>query len=209
MKALLIVDVQNDFLPGGALAISQGDQIIDVINQIQPAFSLIVATKDWHPANHISFASVHGQKPGETIEIKGIRQELWADHCIQGSLGAEFSSQLSTKNVEKVFFKGVDPEIDSYSTFYDNAHLRSTGLGDYLRTLGVTDIYIVGLATDYCVKYSVFDALRLGFNVTVIVDGCRGIDLKPGDIDRALQEMKKAGATLITSAVFLAQLSQN
>lgn len=197
--SLLIVDVQNDFLPGGALAISQGNQIIPVINSIQPLFPLIVAAKDWHPANHISFASIHGKKPGESIEIKGVKQELWPDHCVQGTVGADFSSQLLTQKIQKIFFKGSDPLIDSYSAFYDNAHLHSIGLDIYLQQAGVTDLYIVGLATDYCVKFSTLDGLKLGFNVFVIVDGCCGIDLKPGDVTNALREMEKAGAKLISS----------
>src|SRR5262249_42252801 len=155
---------------------------------------LIVATKDWHPPNHISFASRHGKTPGEVIEIGGIRQELWPEHCIQGTKGAEFSPKLNTRKIAQVFFKGVDPNIDSYSTFFDNAHQRSTGLGDYLKQKGVNEIYIVGIATDYCVKYSVLDAAKLGFKSHVLLDGCRGINLQPGDIDRAIDVMRKAGA---------------
>lgn len=203
MKALLIVDVQNDFLPGGALPVPKGDHVVEVINKIQPFFQLIVATKDWHPTNHISFASVHGRKPGEIIEIGKLKQELWPNHCIQGSDGAEFAPHLSIDRIDKIFFKGIDAEIDSYSAFYDNAHQRSTGLGEYLHQLGVGSLYIVGLATDYCVKYSVLDALQLGFKTQVILDACQGIDLIPGDIDRALKAIEKAGACLINSSQLL------
>lgn len=197
MKALLIVDVQNDFLPGGALAIPEGDQIIPVINELQNDFDTILATKDWHPPNHISFAKQHGKKPGEIIEVEGRKQELWPDHCVQESQGAEFSPDLRTDKIKKVFYKGTDPKIDSYSTFFDNAHLRSTGLGEYLKENHIDELYIVGLATDYCVKYSVLDGSKLGLKIYVVLDGCRGIDLKPGDIERAIAEMKQAGASII------------
>ena len=196
-KALLIVDVQNDFLPGGTLAVPQGDEIIPIINDLQKALSCVLATKDWHPPNHISFASSHGKKPGEIIEVQGIKQELWPDHCIQGMEGAEFAPALRKDKIDQVFFKGINPLIDSYSAFYDNAHIRSTGLRESLDSLNVNEIYIVGLATDYCVKYSVLDAAKLGLNIYVILDGCRGIDLKSGDIERAIEEMKAAGAHLI------------
>ncbi len=199
MKALLIVDVQNDFLPGGALAIPEGDKIIDQINEIQPHFPLIVATKDCHPPNHISFASTHQKKPGESIAVKEGKQELWPDHCIQGTFGSEFSSKLEIGRIKKIFFKGIDPTIDSYSAFFDNVHSRSTGLGEYLKEQGVDSIYIAGLATDYCVKYSVLDALHLGFQAHVILDCCCGINLHPNDIEKALETMKKAGATFILS----------
>ena len=203
MKALLIVDVQNDFLPGGALAVPEGDQIIPVINRLQERFSCIVATKDWHPRNHVGFASFHGKAPGDVIKVHGRKQELWPDHCIQNTPGAEFSPELHTNPIIKVFFKGTNPEIDSYSPFYDNDHKQSTGLGDYFRSLGVEEIYIAGLATDYCIKYGVFDAVTLGFKVYVVIDACRGIDLKPGDVERSIQEMKEAGADIISSASLL------
>ncbi len=198
-KALLIVDVQNDFLPGGALPVKDGDQIIPVINQLQEQFDLVIATKDWHPLHHNSFAVEHGKEPGEIIEYRDLKQELWPVHCVQESPGAEFSTQLETAKIAKVFHKGIDPEIDSYSSFYDNAHLRSTGLADYLKEHHIEELYIVGLATDYCVKFSVFDARELGFLVTVVLSGCRGIDLKPGDVDKAIEEMKAAGAKIVQS----------
>jgi len=194
---LLIVDVQNDFLPGGSLPVHNGDQIIPLINRLQEQFSCVIASKDWHPKNHISFASRHGKKPGETVEIKGVKQTLWPDHCVQESQGAAFSPQLNTQKIQKVFLKGIDPEIDSYSAFYDNAHARSTGLGEYLQTLGIDEVVLVGLTTDYCVRYSAYDALQLGFKVTVVVDACRGIDLQPGDCTRAIQELKNSGVKII------------
>lgn len=198
MKALLIIDVQNDFLPGGALAVPEGNTIIPVINRLQKQdlFSYILATKDWHPASHISFASHHGKNPGECIEVKGFLQELWPDHCVQGSKGADFAPELQTEKIDQIFFKGTDPSIDSYSAFYDNVHLRSTGLGEHLKKLGVDELYLVGVATDYCVKYSVLDAKKMGFKVYVILDGCRGIVPESG----ALEEMQSVGALLIDSS---------
>jgi len=205
MQAFLIVDVQNDFLPGGALVVPHADRVIPVINMLQEVFSCVIASKDWHPPNHMSFASCHKKKPGDIIEIDGREQELWPDHCIQGTYGAEFAPSLNTERIKKVFFKGVDPRIDSYSTFYDNAHLRSTGLSEYLHQLGVVEIYIAGLATDYCVKHTVLDASKLSLKINVILDGCRGIDLKPGDVDRAILEMKAAGAKVLNSSQVLSK----
>lgn len=202
MKALLIVDVQNDFLPGGALGIRGSDQILPVINSLIDQFSFVVATKDWHPPEHVSFANTHGKRYGETTLVGEINQELWPQHCVQKTPGSDFSPLLKTKRIRKVFFKGAAKEIDSYSAFYDNGHIHSTGLGEYLINAGVDHIYIVGLATDFCVKYSVLDARKLGFEVTVILDGCFGIELNPGDIDRAIKEMKKAGAEITQSSVF-------
>lgn len=206
MKALLIVDLQNDFLPGGALAVPDGDQIIPIVNALQREFTTVLATKDWHPPNHISFASQHGKQPGEVIQVKGGEQILWPDHCVQGSEGAQFHPALQTQKIQKVFFKGSDPTIDSYSTFFDNFHLRSTGLEQYLRERGIDEIYVVGLATDYCVKYSSLDGLRLGFKVHVILEGCRGIELKPGDIEKAIEEMREAG---VDYSYFLGQGAQS
>lgn len=202
MKALLLVDVQNDFLPGGVLGIEGADQIVPIINSLIDKFACIVATKDWHPNDHISFAKTHGKEPGEVIEVENYRQELWPVHCIQNSSGSEFSPHLRAKKICKVFLKGIDPQIDSYSTFFDNARKRSTGLGEYLKKIGVKELYIAGLATDYCVKYSVLHALELGFKVYVILDGCAGIELNPGDIQQAIDEMRAAGAEVIDSQSF-------
>jgi nicotinamidase/pyrazinamidase len=199
-KALILVDIQNDFIPGGSLAVAQGDEVVPVANRMEAAFELVVATQDWHPANHGSFASNHdGHKPGDMIELGGMPQVLWPDHCVQGSRGAELHRDLDRSRVVRVFRKGIDPGIDSYSAFFDNAHLRATGLGDYLRGEGVTDVYLLGLATDYCVKFSALDALQLGFATHVIEDGCRGVELHPGDTAQAIKEMRSAGADITNS----------
>lgn len=199
-KALIMVDLQNDFCEGGSLAVPKGDEVISIANQLQPHFELVVATQDWHPKDHMSFASNHlGRKVGEIIIVEGLRQILWPDHCIQNTRGAEFHPNLNVQHLTKVFHKGIDKKIDSYSAFFDNAHRRSTGLSEYLQSIHVTDIYIMGLATDYCVKYSALDAAQLGFDVHVIEDACRGIELNPGDIDLSFQEMRKAGVNIINS----------
>jgi nicotinamidase/pyrazinamidase len=200
MKALIIVDLQNDFLPGGALPVPHGDEVIPVANKLQRHFELILATKDWHPPDHGSFAANHpGKKPGDHIILDGIEQILWPVHCVQNTHGAEFAPAFDTSWIAHIFHKGVDPLIDSYSTFFDNAHRRHTGLADYLKKRSIKDIYLMGLALDYCVKYSALDARQLGLNTHVIIDACRGIELEPGDIDRALDEMKRVGAVLLQS----------
>lgn len=198
MRALIVVDVQNDFLPGGALAVPEGDRVIPFINRVIRDFELIVATQDWHPPGHGSFASSHpGKRPGDHIELAGLSQILWPDHCVQGTAGAEFATELDNDWIERIFRKGTDPQIDSYSGFHDNGHRKSTGLADYLRQRGATDLYIVGLATDYCVKFTALDALREGFATHVLVDGCRGVGLEPGDVDRALEDVSRAGAWIL------------
>jgi nicotinamidase/pyrazinamidase len=200
MKALILVDIQNDFVPGGALAVPQGDSIIPVVNRLQKDFDLVVATRDWHPTNHGSFATNHqGTKPGDIVDLNGLQQILWPDHCIQNTKGSEFSPILDTSRIAKVFYKGTDPGIDSYSTFFDNAQKKSTGLENYLKGNGVKEIYIAGLATDYCVKYSALDAIRLGFDTTVIIDACRGVNLQPDDTDKAVEEMKQEGIKIVES----------
>jgi nicotinamidase/pyrazinamidase len=200
MNALIIVDLQNDFLPGGALAVPRGDEVLPLANELQRRFDLVVATQDWHPPDHGSFAANHpGKKPGDRVMLDGIEQILWPVHCIQETHGAEFAASFDTSGIAQVFHKGTDPQIDSYSTFFDNAHRRETGLADYLKERSIRNIYLMGLALDYCVKYSTLDAHQLGFNAHVILDGCRGIGLEPGDIDRALDEMKLVGAILLQS----------
>jgi nicotinamidase/pyrazinamidase len=201
-RALVLVDLQNDFIPGGSLAVRDGDAVIPVANGVQKkAFDLIVATQDWHPRNHGSFASNHpGKHPGDMAELGGLAQVLWPDHCVQGSRGAEFHPVLDRARVTKVFRKGTDPEIDSYSTFFDNAHRKSTGLGEYLKEQNVTDVYLLGLATDYCVKYSALDAVHLGFKTHVVIDGCRGVELSAGDTQAAVDEMRTAGVEILESA---------
>ena len=197
MKALLIIDIQNDFLPGGALAVSGGDKVIPVINKLmEEPFDLIIASKDWHPHGHMSFADSHNKKPRDIISLKGNEQILWPQHCIQNTYGAEFPKELHADRIEKVIYKGVDHNIDSYSAFYDNRHERSTGLAEFLREKKVDEVVIVGLATDYCVKFSALDALHEGFKTTVIEEACRGVNLHPDDSRRAIDEMRSAGAII-------------
>ena len=195
MKALIITDIQNDFLPGGSLAVPDGDKIIPLVNDLMNKFSIILATQDFHPKGHKSFASTHRKKPGEKIG----RQELWPDHCVQGSKGAELSPKLKLNKIQKIFQKGTGPEIDSYSAFFDNDHKHSTQLESFLKKNKISEIYLVGLATDYCIRYSALDGLRLGFKVFVIADACRGINLKPNDVEKALEEIKKSGGQIIYS----------
>ena len=205
MKALVLVDLQNDFLPGGALPVPDGDQVIPVANRVQKVFPLVVATQDWHPANHGSFAASHpGRKPGEVVQLAGLPQILWPVHCVQGTRGAAFAPGLETERFAKVFSKGASPEIDSYSGFFDNGHRRATGLGDYLRDRGVDTVYVMGLATDYCVKFTALDARALGLETHLISDGCRGVNLQPGEVDRAIAEMRAAGVREIPSAQLIA-----
>jgi nicotinamidase/pyrazinamidase len=204
MKALLIVDVQNDFLPGGALQVPEGDEIIPVINNIQKKFRLIVVTRDWHPVNHGSFASNHrGRKPGDEIRLHGQSQILWPDHCVQGSPGAEMSPLLNQALINNVIFKGSDPDIDSYSAFYDNGHLKETGLHAYLKRNGITTLYVTGLAADYCVYYTVKDAILRGYETYLVTDATRGVNLHPEDTQKAFDDLKEKGARLISSAALL------
>jgi nicotinamidase/pyrazinamidase len=201
MKALILVDLQYDFVPGGALAVPQGDEVIAVANAIQSKFDLVVATQDWHPANHGSFAANHpGKKVGDVIDLNGLPQILWPVHCVQNSPGAALLSSLNTSRVARIFRKGTDPQIDSYSGFFDNGHRKATGLGDYLSKQRVSAVYVMGLATDYCVKFTALDSLGLGFETYLIEDGCRGVNLKPTDSADAIEAMKKAGVVVTTSA---------
>jgi len=200
MKALILVDIQNDFVPGGALAVPGGDAVVPVCNKLTLAFDLVAATQDWHPANHGSFAANHpGRKAADVIDLNGLPQILWPVHCVQDTLGAAFLPTLDTGRVDRVFQKGTDPGIDSYSGFFDNGHRKATGLGDYLKSKGVTDVFVAGLATDYCVKFTALDSLRLGFKTHLVEDACRGVSLKPGDVDRAIDEMKRAGVEIVRS----------
>jgi nicotinamidase/pyrazinamidase len=209
MDALLIVDVQNDFTPGGALAVPEGDRVVPVINALQERFPLVVATQDWHPANHVSFAANHpGRAIGEVVRVSGVDQILWPVHCVQRSAGAELRRDLDMTRVVRVFHKGTDSLIDSYSTFYDNGHRRATGLTDFLREWDVAHVFVVGLATDYCVRFSALDALASGFRVTVIRDACRGVDLAPGDSARALADLEARGARVVDSSVLLAERTE-
>ena len=198
-KALILVDLQNDFMPTGALPIPQGDEVITPANALQDYFECILATQDWHPSNHGSFAANHPNKlPGECIELAGLRQILWPIHCVQGTKGAEFVATLKTSRITKVFQKGSDPTIDSYSAFFDNGHRKSTGLGDYLTIQQISDVYIMGLALDYCVKYTVLDACS-NFKTYLIQDACRGVNLNSEDSAMSIQDMQKAGAHVVHS----------
>lgn len=181
MDALILVDIQNDFCPGGSLAVEEGDRVVPVVNELQKKFELVVATKDWHPPGHSSFES------------------LWPPHCVQNTEGAEFVASLDTSRIAHTFLKGTDPAVDSYSGFFDNEHKLSTGLGDWLRAQGVTRVTVAGLATDYCVKFTALDAIRLGFETTVVRDACRGVEVNEGDTERALEEMRRAGARVVES----------
>ncbi|HEY0480204.1 MAG TPA: bifunctional nicotinamidase/pyrazinamidase [Kofleriaceae bacterium] len=200
MRALILVDLQHDFCPGGALAVARGDETVAVANRLLPYFSIVVATQDWHPADHQSFATQHaGRKPGELIELDGLPQVLWPPHCVQGTTGAAFHVDLQRDKVTEVFPKGTDRTVDSYSGFFDNGHRKSTGLGDWLRARWITRVYVMGLATDYCVKATALDARDLGFDTWVIEDGCRPVELHPGDGDRAVAAMRGAGVTIVES----------
>ena len=199
-KALIVVDLQNDFMPGGALAVESGDVVLPVINALlKRPFDRVVASLDWHPADHGSFASRHGKEPGEEVQLGGVRQVLWPDHCVENTPGADFAPGWDAYKVQKVFHKGVDRDIDSYSVFFDNGHRKSTGLAEYLKKEQIDTLFLVGLATDYCAKYSALDALKLGFQVYVIEDACRGVNLHPGDDAKALQEVRTAGAHVVKS----------
>ena len=209
-KALILVDLQNDFLPGGALAVPDGDQVIPVANQLQAAFPLVVATQDWHPANHGSFAASHpGKKVFEQIELNGLPQTLWPVHCVQNTKGAELAAALNRERIARVFPKGTDAGIDSYSGFSDNGHRQSTGLGEWLKAQGVTEVFVCGLATDYCVKFTALDAARMGFKTHLIEDASRGVNLRPDDVTNAIQEMKRAGVTVVRSCELVSDQAEH
>ncbi|NTS39929.1 bifunctional nicotinamidase/pyrazinamidase [Flavisolibacter sp. BT320] len=199
MNALLLIDIQNDFLPGGALAVSGGDQIIPVVNALQNRFELVVATQDWHPATHKSFASAHpGKNVFEQIDLDGLPQVLWPDHCVQGTTGAELSPAVDWKRTEAIFRKGTNPDIDSYSGFYDNGRRKETGLAAYLKGRGVTTVFLAGLAADYCVYFSAKDALAEGFNVVLIEDATRAID--EGGYQKARKDLLEEGGRILQSS---------
>ncbi len=199
----LVIDVQNDFCPGGALAVPDGDAVVPVINRLAAAFDHVLLTQDWHPAGHASFASSHaGRQPFETIEVAYGDQTLWPDHCVQGSNGAAFHKDLQATRAELIIRKGYDPAIDSYSAFYENDRSTATGLTGYLRTRGFQRVFMAGLATDFCVAFSAIDAAREGFEVVVIEDGCRAIDLE-GSLAAAKANMAEAGARLVVSSALV------
>ncbi|MCA0920372.1 bifunctional nicotinamidase/pyrazinamidase [Pseudooceanicola nanhaiensis] len=195
-RALIVIDIQNDFCPGGALAVAGGDEIVPDVNQLMTEFDAVILTQDWHPAGHSSFASQHdGAAPLSMIEMPYGPQVLWPDHCIQGSPGANFHPDLTVDRADLIIRKGYNPAIDSYSAFFENDHSTPTGLEGYLKTRGITDLTMVGLATDFCVNFSAVDAARLGFAVTVRTDLCRGINLG-GSLAAALSGMAEAGVTV-------------
>jgi nicotinamidase/pyrazinamidase len=202
MEAFLVIDMENDFMPKGSLGIKGADEIVPLINQLMAQFPCVIASKDWHPEDHCSFAASHpGKKPGDEIEIKGHSQVLWPVHCVRNTSGADFAPFLKQELICSVFYKGTDRSIDSYSAFFDNARSKSTGLTGYLKSQNVTELYIAGLTTDYCVVYSALDGINEGFKVTVIQDACRGINLQPHDADNALAAIAAQGGTIISSDV--------
>lgn len=200
-EALLVVDVQNDFLAGGALAVPRGDEVLPVINGLMDEFDSVIATIDYHPKGHVSFASSHeGRAIGDVVEVDGVAQMLWPDHCVQNSVGAELAEELRNGPLTKFVCKGIDPLVDSYSAFFDNNGQNDTGLAEYLRDCGISKIFVCGLALDYCVKFSVLDALHLGFDVTLIEDATRAVNAEEGDGERAIAQMRAAGAKTIKSS---------
>ena len=196
-NALIVIDVQNDFCPGGALAVPEGDQIVTGINALMPEFDAVILTQDWHPSGHSSFASSHsGKGPYETVEMAYGTQVLWPDHCVQGSSGADFHKDLDTTRADMIIRKGYNPAIDSYSAFFENDQTTPTGLEGYLKTRGISDVTMVGLATDFCVNFSALDAAKLGLKVSVRMDLCRAIDLD-GSLAAATTAMEDTGVSLI------------
>jgi len=197
MKTLIVVDIQNDFLPGGALAVPGGDEIISKVNNLMEIYDLVLATQDWHPPDHGSFAANHpGKVPGDIIDLNGLVQVLWPVHCVQGTVGAGYSSLLHVNKINKIYLKGTDPNIDSYSGFFDNGHRKSTGLGEFLKSRNVREVTVVGLATDYCVKFTILDSLAEGFDTIVIEDATKAVNLHKDDFGKALNEITKAGAKI-------------
>lgn len=204
MKALIIVDMQNDFVTGGALAVPGGETIVPLVNELQKHFDLILATQDWHPEDHGSHANNHPDaRPGDIVDLAGRRQILWPAHCVQDTPGADFVDGLDQDRWDAVFQKGAVRHVDSYSGFFDNGKEHDTGLAKYLGKRGVTDVYIVGLATDYCVKYTALDAVALGFRTHLIADACRAVNLKTGDEGKAIEEMQGAGVVIVAAKEIL------
>jgi nicotinamidase/pyrazinamidase len=200
MRALVLVDLQYDFLPGGALQVAHGDDTLAVARRMIRRFDIVVATQDWHPRDHGSFAANHpGSEPYQVIDLNGLPQTLWPVHCVQGSRGAELHDSLDRGRITNVFRKGTDPSVDSYSGFHDNGRRKSTGMAEWLHERGVTELYVLGLATDYCVKFTAMDGRTDGFDVWLIEDGCRGVELAPGDGDKAIAAMRAAGVTIVQS----------
>lgn len=200
MKALLLIDIQNDFLEGGALEVPEGNAVLPIANQLLQKFDYRFATQDWHPHNHGSFASQHPeQNLFDVIDFNGLSQVLWPDHCVQGTMGANFHDNLQSELIDEIVQKGMDITVDSYSGFYDNGGQNPSGLHERFQRKGIDTLYVCGLATDYCVKFTVLDALKLGYSVFLVVDGCRGVNQQLNDSADAIQEMENAGAQLIAS----------
>jgi nicotinamidase/pyrazinamidase len=201
---LAVIDVQNDFCPGGALAVKDGDAIIPLINSLMPRFPLVVATQDWHPADHVSFASNHpGAKSFDTIKAGNISQVLWPDHCVQGTRGADFHPSLENIHFRLILRKGTTPALDSYSAFFENDKKTLTGLSSFLKGIGVEEVYLCGLATDVCVYHSAMDAVRLGFHTFLIRDASRGVDVPEGNLSKAIKDMESSGVRIIESDMIL------
>jgi nicotinamidase/pyrazinamidase len=197
---LLIIDLQNDFCPGGSLAVEAGDEVVPLINRIMPAFTRVVATQDWHPPDHVSFATSHpGRRPLDVVVADGVRQVLWPDHCVQGSLGAQLHPRLDQARIGLVLRKGMRRGLDSYSAFFENDHRSDTGLRHYVKGMKIKELFICGLATDYCVFATAQDARKLGFRVTLVRDACRGVDFPKGSVEQAIADMQRAGVRITES----------
>ncbi|OAV45212.1 bifunctional nicotinamidase/pyrazinamidase [Lewinella sp. 4G2] len=203
--ALILVDLQVDFMPTGMLPVLEADQVIPLANAAMQKYRTVVATQDWHPANHGSFAANHPwRKPGQVIDLHGLPQVLWPIHCVQDTWGSEFVAELNVDGITKVFRKGTDPEIDSYSGFYDNGHRKATGMGEWLREQGITEVHVLGVATDYCVKFTALDAVGEGFNTVLLEDACRGVNMNAGDVEAAIEEMTEAGVSISSTVAITA-----
>lgn len=200
-SALLVVDVQNDFCPGGSLAVPEGDLVIPVINRLMPLFDIVVASQDWHPRGHVSFASTHpGKRAFDTIELRGEEQILWPDHCVPGTDGARLHADLDTRSIVLIVRKGWHKDVDSYSVFFENDHVTKTGLEFYLKGMGIQKVFLAGLAQDFCVYFSARDALRLGFDTAMVEDATRGMDQPPGSLAGKMKELKKAGLRIVRAS---------
>ena len=203
-SVLLVTDVQNDFCPGGSLAVNEGDKVVPVINRVIRYFPRIVATQDWHPRDHISFAANHpGRSVHDVVEVDSMKQVLWPVHCVQGTAGADFHPALNTETFGLILHKGMNPRIDSYSTFMENDKQTATGLEGYLKGLRIERVYLCGLATDYCVFYSALDAVDMGFKTHVILDACRGVDVPDGNVAQSVKTMEERGIIMTHSADLL------
>ncbi len=204
-RALILVDIQNDFMPGGPLGVAGGDEVVPIANRLMRHFAWVVATRDFHPADHQSFASMHpGRSVGERIVLHGQGQVLWPDHCVQTTPGSELVATLDRDGIDAVFVKGGDPEVDSYSGFFDGARRHDTGLDAWLRARDVRELFLAGVATDYCVAATALDAVSLGYHTRVVVDACRGVELASGDVARTLRRLEAQGVRIVSSEALIA-----